>query len=208
VSKIQPIVEGHGEVEAVPVLLRRLRDEAQAFGLDVGRPIRRNRSDLVREDPLRTAVRLALLQPDCTAVLIMFDADDDCPRELAPVIQAWAADEAGSVPVAVVMPNREYEAWFLASVESIRGRCGIRPDAPAYGGPETPRDAKGELEESMQAGRTYSPTADQASLTAILELSTAYRQSRSFRRMTRAFGLLASGAGFELADWPPSAWEQ
>ena len=27
--KIQPIVEGHGEVEALPVLLRRLIDEAQ-----------------------------------------------------------------------------------------------------------------------------------------------------------------------------------
>ena len=34
---IQPIVEGHGEVAAVPVLLRRLRDAAEAYGIDVGR---------------------------------------------------------------------------------------------------------------------------------------------------------------------------
>ena len=31
---IQPIVEGQGEVQAVPVLLRRLRDSAQAFELE------------------------------------------------------------------------------------------------------------------------------------------------------------------------------
>jgi len=41
---IQPIVEGHGEVSAVPVLLRRLRDQAQAFALDINAPIRRKRS--------------------------------------------------------------------------------------------------------------------------------------------------------------------
>ena len=39
--KIQPIVEGHGEVKALPVLLRRLMTEAQVWGIDVGRPIRR-----------------------------------------------------------------------------------------------------------------------------------------------------------------------
>lgn len=32
---IQPIVEGHGEVNAVPVLLRRLVDEAQTW--EIGR---------------------------------------------------------------------------------------------------------------------------------------------------------------------------
>ena len=34
---LQPIVEGHGEVEAVPVLLRRLRDLAQAYPLEAER---------------------------------------------------------------------------------------------------------------------------------------------------------------------------
>lgn len=62
-NKIQPIVEGHGEVAAVPVLLRRLRAEAEAWGIDIGRPIRRNRSQLVKQSELEQSVRLALLQP-------------------------------------------------------------------------------------------------------------------------------------------------
>lgn len=55
--KIQPIVEGHGDVEAVPVLLRRLADDAQAWEVRVGRSIRRNRSQLVEEPAFGTLVR-------------------------------------------------------------------------------------------------------------------------------------------------------
>jgi len=47
--KIQPIVEGFGEVDAVPVLLRRLRDEAGVYEWDVNPPIRKERSQLVQE---------------------------------------------------------------------------------------------------------------------------------------------------------------
>jgi hypothetical protein len=36
--RVQPIVEGHGEALAVPILLRRLRDASQAFSLQVNRP--------------------------------------------------------------------------------------------------------------------------------------------------------------------------
>ena len=35
---IQLVVEGHGEVEALPVLLRRLRDEASAWTVKIGSP--------------------------------------------------------------------------------------------------------------------------------------------------------------------------
>ena len=44
--KIYVLVEGHGEVEAVPVLLRRLLVEAQCYGTGVGPPIRRTQSQL------------------------------------------------------------------------------------------------------------------------------------------------------------------
>ena len=78
---IQPIVEGHGEVAAVPVLLRRLVAEAQAWRVGIGRPIRRPRNQLVQQPGLDTAVNLAL-HHGCDAILIMFDGDDDCPAEL------------------------------------------------------------------------------------------------------------------------------
>jgi len=124
---IQPIVEGHGDARAVPELLRRLRNEAQVFQLDVNPPIRKPRADLAEETRLRKAVRLARKQDDCAAILILFDSDDDCPKVLAPVLQAWAEAEARPLPCMVVLAHREYEAWFLAATESLRGIRGSVP---------------------------------------------------------------------------------
>jgi hypothetical protein len=143
---IQAIVEGHGEVNAVPELLRRLRNEAHAYQLDVNPPIRKKRSELVDEAQFRRALLLARKQEDCAAILILFDSDDDYPKTLAPTIQAWAQSAAGQVPCAVVMAHREYEAWFLTSIESLRGVRGIRPDAVSHDDPEGPRGAKSHLE--------------------------------------------------------------
>lgn len=189
--KIQPVVEGHGETEAFPVLLRRLRDEAGAFNIDIGRPIRRHRSELVKEESVRLAVRLALLQRDCGAVLVLFDGDEDCPASLGPQIQGWAQDEAGATPCAVVIAHREYEAWFVAAHES---------DVPQ---PESIRDAKGRMAGLVGS---YLPTVDQPSQSAAMSLARAHQRSRSFRRLVRAAGQLMTALGADLPEWPPTAW--
>lgn len=204
--KIQPIVEGHGEVTAVPILLRRLIHESGAYQMDVGKPIRSNRTNLVHEDSLRKAVRLALLQPECSAILVLFDGDDDCPKELAPTLQEWASDEAGSVPCAVVIAQREFEAWFLAAMDSLKGKHGIREDAAPHLDPESPRGAKEALEEQMELGSGYSETVDQAPLTALFDFNAAYKGCRSFRRMVKAFGSLLTGVGLNSPKWAPDRW--
>jgi Domain of unknown function (DUF4276) len=189
--KIQPVVEGHGETEALPVLLRRLRDEAGAFAIDIGRPIRRHRSELVNEESLRIAVRLALLQRDCGAVLVLLDGDEDCPATLGPQIQGWAQTEAGTTACAVVIAHREYEAWFVAAHESIVQE------------PEAIRDAKGRM---VQLVGSYLPTVDQPSHSAAMSLARAHQRSRSFRRLVRAAGQLMTALGAELPQWPPVGW--
>jgi hypothetical protein len=204
---IQPIVEGQGEEAAVPLLLRRLQEAAEAWGFQVGRPHRRRRSQLVKKDSLQTAVRVAVLREDCVGVLVVFDADDDCPKELAPTLEQWAEEAAGGKASAVVMANREYEAWFLASIEALRGTAAILSDANSHPNPESPRDAKGELERRMSGNASYSPTVDQATLTAHLDLESAYRRCRSFRKLVAAFGELAAAAGVAPSAWPPAAWE-
>ena len=128
---IRPIVEGYGEVKAFPVLLRRLVEEAQAW--TIGRPIRRTRSQFVQKAGVEEAVRLALKEQDCGAILFLFDGDDDCPAELGPTVQAWAAAVATHIPCSVVIAHREYEAWFLAAIESLRGyRPGNRTEVCLY----------------------------------------------------------------------------
>lgn len=203
---IQPIVEGQGDEAAVPLLLRRLRDEAQAWGLEFGRPHRKRRTQLVKKDSLQSSVRVAALRADCAGILVLFDADDDCPAELAPTLEQWAREAAGEMPCAVVLANREYEAWLLASIESLRGRSGVLPEAAPHADPEVPRDAKGELERRMRPGASYSATVDQLGMTAHLDLEIAFRRCRSFRKLVSAFGALAAAAGVGPAVWPPAAW--
>ena len=205
---IQPIVEGQGDEAAVPLLLRRLQNEAQAWGLEVGRPHRKRRTQPVRKDSLQIAVRVAALREDCAGILVLFDADDDCPRELAPTLECWAREAAGGRPCAVVMAKREYEAWFLATIEPLRGTRGVLPDATSHPDPESPRDAKGKLERRMPPGASYSASVDQAAMTAYLDLESAYRRCRSFRKLVRAFGTLAAAAGVAPTVWPPAAWVQ
>jgi hypothetical protein len=171
-----------------------LRDEIEAFGVEFLRPIRRKRSELVQEQAVRNAVRLALLKPECQAILIVFDGDDDCPAQLASVVEVWAQDEAGAIPCAVVIAHREYEAWFLATLPQ------------AHPAAETVRDAKGELADRLGGG--YLPTVDQASLSATFDMSQAYSRSRSFRKLVKAFGELVQGLGVAVPAWPPPAWVQ
>lgn len=203
---IHPIVEGQGEEEAVPLLLRRLRDAAQIWDLEVGRPIRQRRGQLVKKDTLQRAVRLATVREDCAGILVLFDADDDCPAELAPTLEAWAREAADGKPCTVVMANREYEAWFLSGVEALRGVCRIVPEAESHPDPESVRGAKEEIEKRMPSGASYSPPVDQAKLTAHLDLERAYRSCRSFRKLVNAFGALAAAAGAVPIAWPPAAW--
>ena len=206
--RIQPVVEGHGELQAVPVLLRRLRNAAQTYNIDVNAPIRRKRSELVQEAGLRRSIRLARLQQGCRAILVLFDSDDDCPAELGPRLQQWAHDAAAPIPCVVVMAQREYEAWFLAAIESLRGVRGVRDNAESHPDPETPRDAKGQLEARMRPSHSYSETADQAALSARLDISTVYGKCRSFRKFVQTFGILVTAMDQPITNWPPVVWPE
>ena len=201
---IVPIVEGHGEVQAVPTLLRRLVGAAEAWAeVRVGRPIRCSRSQLVDEIHLRKRVRLARRREHRSAVLIIFDSDDDCPVEIAVQVRGWAVSEAGPY-CEVVLAKCEYEAWFLATVESLRTHSDMMDDAQSHPQPESPRDAKGRLAAMMHT--SYSETVHQPAFSDIFCMAAAYARCRSFRKLIGSFGRLIEGEGVHLPAWPPPAW--
>lgn len=204
---IQTLVEGEGDEGAVPLLLRRLLEASGASPVIFARPIRRHRSEFVNESQIRRAIQVALRQErGCDGILIVFDSDKDCPKELVAKVQDWAKAEARGVPCEVVIAHCEFEAWFLGSLESLRGHRGIREDAKSIPDPEMVRGAKEKLSGSMIPGKIYTETLDQPALASRFDLAAAHRNCRSFRRMVRAFGLLAAGAGLEIGDWPPPSW--
>jgi hypothetical protein len=198
---IQPIVEGDGEIGAVPTLLRRLISEAGSYCLEVAKPIKRRRCHFIRREEVQRSVALALARPNCGAILLMFDADDDCPKMLASQVKQWADDASnGRVRCEVVINNREYEAWFLASIESLRGQRGIRRDAEFTADCEGVRGAKEAFEDRMERDIYYHEPTDQPAFTAIFDLRAAFAKSRSFRRMVAAFNNIAVLNGCTTID--------
>jgi hypothetical protein len=148
---------------------------------------------------------MAWRQPGADFVIVLFDADDDCPARMAPRLLQWAQDVRAE-RCAVVMACREYEAWFLAGVESLRGRAAIRPDATFADDPEGPRGAKEALESLMESGANYVPTADQAKLSALVDVRTVFARSRSFRHLVNSLEPVVRDSSAFQGVWPPADW--
>lgn len=183
--KIVAIVEGHGDVQAVPVLLRRLV-QAQRPGvqLEIPTPLRLPKDRAMRRvGELERFVELAVRKAGTNgAVLIVFDSDDDCPAEVAPVIAGRAKSARKGALLGVVLAKREFESWFLAAAGSLSGVRGLKRDLVAPAEPEAIRGAKEWLRRNMLPGRTYTETLDQAAFSALIDLDSAAR-ARSFRKM-------------------------
>lgn len=182
-----PVVEGHGEVVAVPGLLRRMAAEiAPEVPVSVHQPIRVPRSNLVKAGELERYVELAArFAGEFGGVLVLLDADDDCPAQLGPALLQRAMETRPGINIAVVLANREFEAWFLASAVSLRGRRGLPDDLEPPENPEGIRNAKGWLQEKKTDRSSYSPTVDQPALVSSMDLGEARQGADSFDKLWR-----------------------
>lgn len=201
---IQLIVEGDGEVTAFPILLERLvtaLDSYEAVGYS---PFLEKMTGLVQEAKFKRAVQIAGNRTDTRAVLVLFDADDDCARSLVPQMQEWAREAVPLLPCAVILARREYEAWFLAAIESLRGHRRISDTARYDRDPEAVRGAKGVVSRFMPQNKPYSETADQVALSAVLDLGQAYRGASSFRKLVKEVCRLLEALGHQPAV--PEHW--
>jgi len=181
---IAPIVEGKSEIAAVPILLRRLLQRIGAHHVGVLRPYRVKQNRIGKEGELERAVQQATKSHEgARAVLVLLDADDDCPAKLGPQLLARCR-RATALPTAVVVANREFEAWFLGAKVSLRGTRGIADDATPPSHPEAIRGAKEHLNQNM-LGRTYVPVADQPALAETMSLHAAEQACPSFAKLVR-----------------------
>jgi Domain of unknown function (DUF4276) len=211
---IVPIVEGRGELEAVPILLRnwlrfrRYRNvQVHADG-----PVHANGKgnlavahDGASGRGVEHYVRLALLrQPQPDIVLIILDADEECPRALASTLLSRARTMVpADFPIGVVVANREYEAWFLAAFASAKFRRSLEEQGFALRQRSLTRgtdveaiaDCKARIatlvdfsidEPAIRRPTTYKPTVHQPALTRLLPFTPGMaRRSRSFRKLLK-----------------------
>jgi hypothetical protein len=206
------IVEGDGDRQAVPLLLRNYLAHIEDFAFQIGtNPIRAgNIRKLLSPGKLEQFVPHAMNRQNSDAVLIVLDADQHCPLDLLRQshdrLHHIAA--ARQKPVGLCFLKSEYETLFLFSLASIR--AGYKPHAWHPDPPALPEDlesvrgAKERLKAQMQAG-SYGEMRDQAAMTHHLDFA-ALEASRSFRHLRACLDWLQTfdGAGHPVYPRPPS----
>lgn len=192
--QVATIVEGHGEVASLPILLERIWFELiQGEYIAILRPpIRQPKGRLVqnKDDALVKAVGLAAAklrasshEVDTELVLVLIDADKDLPCVLGPQLLKTAREARRDKAIACVVANIEYESWFVAAAESLTDYLNLSEI-------EVPKDAEGGRHgkgwiEGRFKGVKYSETIDQPRMTSKLDLRTCRDRSPSFDKLCR-----------------------
>ena len=195
--QIAVIVEGDGEVEAVPVLIRRFAELAGWPGrVEVRTVIRQPASKLLKPDELERHVELAARKLGGPGgIFVLLDCEDACPADLGPKLLARVRSARPDLPVSLVLAHREFEAWFLGSAESLAGRRKLPAGLQSHPAPETVRGCKEWLTEKMPRGTGYEEINDQPALTRQFDLDAARNSCPSFDKCHRELlALLANVA--------------
>jgi len=206
VGIIVPIVEGDGEVDAIPNLLYKLLHRHGCYDLHITRPKNSHGcNNLTTTGGIERFIQLALIEPRCEGIIVIIDADEECASTLANGLARRVDTLNPSKPVVVVAAKCEYEAWFLASLPTIAGKAiekrpGLKPEITFPDERiETMRGVKEWLSRHFRDGRIYKETLDQLPMTRLIDLDTALPKSRSLRRLEHAVAQLIENrndAGF------------
>ena len=196
--KISAIVEGHGEVTAFPILLRRLGGwlTPDNFSIEINPPIRVHRDRFLKKNEEFQRM-LLLARAKCEQngwILILLDADDDCPAELGKNVLTRAGDIVSDRRLSVVLANREYEAWFIAAAQSLDGRRGFSIMEMDKRKPESIRDAKSWMSSHITGGK-YGEVTDQPAFSSLIDLQQARNNSRSFAKLCSEWEKHVSAVG-------------
>jgi hypothetical protein len=194
-------------VIAVRTLLERIWYEIiSGEYVDVLSPVRRPRSKLLRresqsnttildKDELIRAVGLAASKlrvkrstADAGLVLVLFDAETDCPKDLVPKMAESLSATAATVDCAIVFANVAFETWFVAAARSLREHLSLRLPDDDITDPERRRCSKKWIEDRF-VGPKYSETVDQVRLTAKMDLRLCRERSPSFDKLCRELEL-------------------
>ena len=198
--RVAAIVGGRGERESLPILFRRIAgtlDPSMGVNVQPILPIPENL--LAKAGELEKGVDfVARTLAGRGGIFILLDCDwaGSCPKNDAPVWLQRARQARPDLEISLVMANKEYEAWFIAAAESLRGRRGLAKDLTFVADPEGIRGAKEWLSGHMPRNRPYRPITDQPALTSVFDMQTARRAAsfdKCYREIVRMLTVLGGG---------------
>jgi hypothetical protein len=197
---IVPIVEGQTENTCVERLLHRVWTEllAGSVRLQVLLPSRASRDKLVNPtgaelaDKVEEAVaklnqRLCRDQQARGLLLLLLDAERDCPKELAPKLLAKARQARSDADVVCVLAKRMLENWIVAGASTLAGINGLPNELGARDQFEE-RSGAAWLEGQLRLRnprRKYKKTVDAEQFIQAMNLSECLDNCPSFAKLCK-----------------------
>jgi len=197
---IAPIVEGHAEDKTVERLLHRvwnelLRCPARLQVLPALRPkqgqlLQLNGvvlADNVRKAFLKLQAKVKKAPNAVGLVLLLFDAEKNCPAALGPRLLATATSAQSNARIACVLAKKMFENWLVAGSATLHGLNGLPNPLPAVVNVED-LGGKAWFEQQLRSvdpRRAYSETVDSPAYVAAMDVAAARLNSPSFDKLCR-----------------------
>jgi hypothetical protein len=203
--RIGLIVEGHGDVTSLPLLLRSISFHKGIYGFSFPHPMRFGEFNaMMKREKFSNFVQYLNDDDNIDAIIVACDADDVCPvHARQALLERISATVHGiKKPVAVLLFNREYEALLLSQIDIIAERTGLLEMSEENVNKildlsDKVRDAKGLLD-SLIPDFSYKEARDQEKFTAILDMNILEERHRAGRRAANILERLNGGQGDEL----------
>ena len=186
-NRVLPIVEGDGDMAAVPVLLRRILHAHNRFDVQILSPHKRGELPKVKANFERFFKAAALEGAPIICVL-----DFDCAQCLDAVADAHELQQKANelhphIPFEACFIVKEFESLFLwDEANTRRSLPNIIKSTVFPVNPEEIRPAKEWLSKAQTSGFSYKPTAHQAKLADAVDINLLRAKSPSYQRLETA----------------------
>jgi hypothetical protein len=186
-KRILPIVEGQGDIQSVPVLIRRIVEHHGVFDVDVLTPHKRGDLPKIKAN-FESYFKMAIKENAAIICIIDFDcASCECVAEEAAQLYQRANAIYPDRPFKVAFMVKEFETLFLAEPDATRHILKEIPKSTVF--PENPekiRGAKEWLSKAMPSGYAYKETVHQVKLSAAVDLNRLRISSASYRHLEKS----------------------
>jgi hypothetical protein len=197
---IAPIVEGQTEVGCIERLLQRIWTEllTALIRLQVLPPSRGKRDAQVNPDGpdlaekigeahAKLAQRLRRDPSGRGLLLLLLDAEGDCPANLGPQLLEAARRIRGDVDISCVLAKRMLENWIVAGASTLAGVNELPDPLPARDQFEKRSGVAwlGAQLRSRNKSRKYKKTADAEAIVHAMDLKECQANAPSFEKLCR-----------------------
>jgi len=207
---VAPIVEGRTEVRSVERMLQRAWVELLQGPerLQVLQPTRGNRDALIdtnRDDlanklgqgHAKLSQQLVRDSAGRGLLLLLLDAEGDCPKELAPALLQAARQAQGNADIACVLAKHMLENWIVGGASTLAGVNGLPDPLPERSQFEECSGAawlEAQLRKKNKA-RKYKKTADAEIFVRFMNVAECRANCPSFDKLCRELAARLPGPG-------------